>query len=72
MKKLYEFTLKEKVTNKVEEKSTDKDGNEVTITKDKTEEVDRVFFLKSQADQCLMRPSFTTEFNFQKASKLAY
>jgi hypothetical protein len=32
MKKLYEFTLKEKVTNKVEEKSTDKDGNEVTIT----------------------------------------
>jgi hypothetical protein len=46
MKKLYEFTLKEKVTNKVEEKSTDKDGNEVTITKDKTEEVDRVIFLK--------------------------
>tara|TARA_S200002703_G_scaffold29347_1_gene25213 strand:+ start:2299 stop:3201 length:903 start_codon:yes stop_codon:yes gene_type:complete len=46
MKKLYEFTLKEKVTNKVEEKSTDKDGNEVTITKDKTEEVDRVVFLK--------------------------
>tara|TARA_R100000278_G_scaffold37592_1_gene33508 strand:+ start:642 stop:1544 length:903 start_codon:yes stop_codon:yes gene_type:complete len=46
MKKLYEFTLKEKVTNKVEEKSTDKDGNEITITKDKTEEVDRVFFLK--------------------------
>ena len=46
MKKLYEFTLKEKVTNKVEEKSTDKNGNEVTITKDKTEEVDRVIFLK--------------------------
>ena len=46
MKKLYEFTLKEKVTNKVEEKSTDKDGNEITITKDKTEEGDRVFFLK--------------------------
>ena len=34
MKKLYKFTISETVTKKVEEKSKDKDGNEVNIDKD--------------------------------------
>lgn len=46
MKKLYKFTISETVTKKVEEKSKDKDGNEVTITKDSVEVVDRSIFLK--------------------------
>jgi len=46
MKKLYKFTISETVTKKVEEKSKDKDGNEVTITKDSVEVVDRPIFLR--------------------------
>ena len=46
MKKLYKFTISETVTKKVEEKSKDKDGNEVTVTKDSVEVVDRSIFLK--------------------------
>ena len=46
MKKLYQFTVSETVTKKVEEKSKDKDGNEVTVTKDSVECVDRSIFLK--------------------------
>tara|TARA_B100000214_G_C23934350_1_gene612389 strand:- start:147 stop:1064 length:918 start_codon:yes stop_codon:yes gene_type:complete len=46
MKKLYKFTVSETVTKKVEEKSKDKDGNEVTVTKDSVECVDRSIFLK--------------------------
>ncbi len=46
MKKLYKFTVSETVTKKLEEKSKDKDGNEVTVTKDSVEVVDRSIFLK--------------------------
>ena len=46
MKKLYKFTISETVTKKVEEKSKDKDGNEVTVTKDSVEVVDRPIFLR--------------------------
>lgn len=46
MKKLYKFTISETVTKKVEEKSKDKDGNEVTVAKDSVECVDRSIFLK--------------------------
>ena len=46
MKKLYQFSLKEKTTVKKEEKSKNSEGNEVTITKDIEEEVDRHVFLR--------------------------
>ena len=46
MKKLYKFTISETVTKKVEEKSKDKDGNEVTVTKDSVEVIDRPIFLR--------------------------
>lgn len=46
MKKLYKFTISETVTKKVEEKSKDKEGNEVTVTKDSVEVVDRPIFLR--------------------------
>ena len=39
MKKLYQFEVPEMVTKKVEEKSKDEEGNEVTITKDSIESV---------------------------------
>lgn len=37
MNALYEFEINREVTKKVEEKSTDKDGKEITITKDEVE-----------------------------------
>jgi hypothetical protein len=46
MKKLYQFEVPEVVTKKVEEKSKDKDGNEVTVAKDSTESVQRSIFLR--------------------------
>ena len=46
MKKLYQFEVPEMVTKKVEEKSKDKDGNEVTVTKDSIESVQRSIFLR--------------------------
>ena len=46
MKKLYQFEVPEMVTKKVEEKSKDKDGNEVTVTKDSIKSVRRSVFLR--------------------------
>ena len=46
MKKLYEFTLTQKVEKEYEEKDKDSEGNEVTIKKTKEEKVSRNFFLK--------------------------
>lgn len=46
MKKLYQFEVPEMVTKKVEEKSKDEEGNEVTVTKDSTEMVKRPIFLR--------------------------
>lgn len=46
MKKLYQFEVPEMVTKKVEEKSKDEEGNEVTITKDSIESVQRSVFLR--------------------------
>lgn len=46
MKKLYEFSLTQKVQKEYEEKDKDSEGNEVTTKKTKEENVVRNFFLK--------------------------
>jgi len=46
MKRLFQFTLPQTVTKTVEEKSKDKDGNEVTTTREASKEVDQVITLK--------------------------
>ena len=46
MKRLFQFTLQQEITKTIEEKSTDKEGNEVTVTKDVKEFVDKVITLK--------------------------
>ena len=46
MKRLFQFTLQQKEKVKVEEKSTDKNGAEITTTKDVDKDVDRYIILK--------------------------
>ena len=46
MKKLYQFTLKQKATEKVTEKKKDKDGKDIEVTKDVEKEVDRHVILR--------------------------
>ena len=46
MKKLYEFSLTQKVQKEYEEKDKDSEGNEVTTKKTKEENIVRNFFLK--------------------------
>ena len=46
MKRLFQFTLQQEITKTIEEKSTDKEGNEVTVTKDVRKEIDRYIILR--------------------------
>lgn len=46
MKRLFQFTLPQSVTETIKEKSKDKDGNEVTTTREVSKEVDQVITLK--------------------------
>ena len=46
MKRLFQFTLQQKEKVKVEEKSTDKNGAEITTTKEVDQDVDRYIILK--------------------------
>ncbi len=46
MKRIYEFVLPKEVTTKETSKEKDKDGSEVTVTKDVTKNVDQDYFIR--------------------------